>query len=167
MESNMIFEGGCSCRAVRYAMVERPLIVHACHCRQCQRVTGSAFVMNALIEKVKVDLLSGDIQSFHFPDTCHTAYFCRKCATYVWSEYKSGRFDDCWFMRVGALDEPDHLPPDVHIYVESKQPWVRISDNIPVYEKFYKIQDVWDVKHIARIATERNLPSNKRRCYVQ
>jgi len=91
--------GGCSCRKLRYRMNADPLIVHACHCRQCQRVTGSAFVMNALIEKENVELLSGDIASFHIPNTVHTAYFCRTCATYIWSEFKSGRFDDCGYRR--------------------------------------------------------------------
>lgn len=131
MKNTTNYLGGGSCRNLRYQINADPLIVHACHCRQCQRVTGSAFVLNALIEKVQVELLSGDITEFHFPGTHHTSYFCRDCATYIWSEYKSGRFDDCWFMRVGSLDEPDRLPPNVHIFIESKQPWVVIPDNAP------------------------------------
>jgi len=143
--------GGCSCRKLRYRMNADPLIVHACHCRQCQRVTGSAFVMNALIEKENVELLSGDIASFHIPNTVHTAYFCRTCATYIWSEFKSGRFDDCWFMRVGALDEPDRAPPNVHIFTESKQPWVAIPDEALGYRRFYKIKDVWKESSMDRM----------------
>lgn len=159
MKPELTYEGSCSCRKVRYRMNAKPLIVHACHCRQCQRVTGSAFVMNALIERTKVDLLYGDMQSTHFPGTFHTAFFCRECATFVWSEYKSGRFDDCWFIRVGTLDEPDLLPPGVHIYVESKQPWVIIPDEIPAYEKFYRIGDVWEDSSILRLAAERRSPT--------
>ena len=156
MNTKLVYEGGCSCRKVRYKLNAEPLIVHACHCRQCQRVTGSAFVLNALIEKTHVDQLSGNIRSFNFPDTCHTAFFCRVCATFVWSEYKSGRFDDCWFVRVGTLDEPQRAPPAVHIYVESKQPWVAIPDGIPKFEHFYRIKDVWGEISINRITAMRN-----------
>lgn len=156
MSTNMSYEGGCSCRKLRYKMNADPLIVHACHCRQCQRVTGSAFVMNALIEKDNVALLCGDIISFRFPDTYHTAYFCRGCATYIWSEYKSGRFDDCWFMRVGALDEPDRFPPNVHIFTESKQPWVVIPDDVPAYKHFYTIEAVWNTSSIDRMRSSRS-----------
>lgn len=154
MTDETILEGGCSCGKLRYRLNAEPLIVHACHCRQCQRVTGSAFVLNALIEKSKVDHLSGSIANFHFPDTYHTAYFCPECATYVWSQYKSGRFDDCWFVRVGSLDDPDRTPPDVHIFLESKQPWVAIPEGEPQFQAFYKIKDVWDKHSIERMGPE-------------
>lgn len=101
MAVDHVYEGGCSCRKVRYRLNSEPLIVHACHCRQCQRVTGSAFVMNGLIEKNEVELISGEVSKIKFADTQHTAYFCPDCATYVWSEYKSGRFDDCLFVCTG------------------------------------------------------------------
>ena len=99
-------------------------------------------------------MLSGEIANFRFPGTYHTAYFCRECATYVWSEYKSGRFDDCWFIRVGALDDPDRSPPNVHIFTESKQQWVVIPDDAPRYEQFYKINDVWDKSSIDRMGPD-------------
>ncbi|MFK7889787.1 MAG: GFA family protein [Granulosicoccus sp.] len=158
MKASFAFEGGCSCRSLRYQMTAEPLIVHACHCRQCQRVTGSAFVLNALVEKTNVKLLCGDLKNIHFSDTYHTAYYCGRCATYVWSEYKSGRFDNCWFMRVGTLDEPDRSPPDVHIYVESKQPWVVIPDETLRFERFYKIRDVWNSRSIERMGPSWNPP---------
>jgi hypothetical protein len=144
MTTETTFEGGCSCSKLRYRMNTSPLIVHACHCRQCQRVTGSAFVMNALIEKTQVEILTGTISEYNFPNTFHTAYFCPECATYVWSQYKTrGIFDDCWFIRVGTLDEPDRLPPDVHIFTESKQPWVKIPKEIPNFNEFYPFKEVW------------------------
>lgn len=159
MSDGISYEGGCSCRKLRYKMQGDPLIVHACHCRQCQRVTGSAFVMNALIEKTKVERLCGDIESIHFEGTRHTAFFCPECATYVWSQYKSGRFDDCWFVRVGTLDEPDLAPPDVHIFIESKQPWVLIPDEAPKFQRFYKIDEVWKKASIDRMGPDWNPPN--------
>lgn len=131
------------------------MIVHACHCRQCQRVTGSAFVMNALVEKTQVEILSGEISKHRFPDTSHTAFFCPECVTYVWSEY-TGRFKDCLFVRVGTLDEPDRLPPSVHIFMESKQPWVVIPEDVPSFDRFYQINDVWDEDSIARMGADWN-----------
>jgi len=137
-------------------MASTPLIVHACHCRQCQRVTGSAFVMNALIEKTRVEILRGKTLEFRFPGTCHTASFCPDCATYVWSEYRRGRFDDCWFVRVGTLDEPDSFPPDVHIFTESRQPWVVVPEHKPRFARFYQIRDVWRDDSIARMGPDWN-----------
>ena len=145
------YEGRCSCRKLRYRVNTSPLIVHACHCRQCQRVTGSAFVMNALVEKEQVEILCGDVSDFRFPETSHTAFSCPECATYVWSEYKGGHFNDCWFIRVGTLDEPDRLPPNVHIFTESKQPWVILPREVPSFKHFYSIRDVWEQSSIARI----------------
>lgn len=154
MNQNKYYEGSCSCRKLRFRVHADPLIVHACHCRQCQRVTGSAFVLNALNRKDEVELLSGEIGDIHFPGTHHTAYFCRECATYVWSEYRSGRFDECWFVRVGTLDEPDRSPPNVHIFTESKQPWVVIPEDAPRYKRFYQIKDVWDKSSIDRMGSD-------------
>ena len=149
------YEGGCSCGKVRYRLNNNPMIVHACHCRQCQRVTGSAFVLNALIEKDQVELLTGETANVRFPNTSHTAFFCPDCATYVWSEYK-GRFGDCWFIRVGSLDEPSRLPPDVHIFLESKQPWFSLPKEAPQFERFYEVKDVWDESSIARMGPNWN-----------
>lgn len=114
--------------------------------------------MNALVEKSALKQLSGEIRNFHFPDTYHTAYFCPDCATYVWSEYRSGRFDDCWFVRVGTLDEPDRMPPDVHIFTESRQSWVDLPLQALSFERFYKIRDVWPKSSIARLEAYRDKP---------
>jgi hypothetical protein len=151
MSTNNTFEGGCSCSKLRYRMNIDPLIVHACHCRQCQRVTGSAFVLNAIIEKDQVDVLSGNIGQYHFPGTFHTAFFCPECVTYVWSQYNGGSLGSCWFVRVGSLDEPDRLPPDVHIFTSSKQPWILIPKDAPRFEEYFNIRDIWRDSSIARM----------------
>ncbi|MCP4045674.1 MAG: GFA family protein, partial [Gammaproteobacteria bacterium] len=154
MTTSATYEGGCSCTKLRYRMKVAPLIVHACHCRQCQRVTGSAFVMNALVEKSEVELIRGATAHCTFPGTCHSAFYCPDCATYVWSEYASpkGSFNTCWFVRVGTLDEPDRFPPDVHIFTSSKQPWVIIPQDAPRYEVFYRIKELWSQSSQDRMA---------------
>ena len=138
----MPIRGGCLCGKARYRMAAEPLIVHACHCTQCQRLTGSAFALNALIERDKVALLSGALTDFRFPGSRHTASFCDACGGYLWSEYPS-HFEPCRFVRVGTLDEPDRFPPDVHIYTATKQPWVILPDGVPVFEEFYDQAQVW------------------------
>src|SRR3954449_2104571 len=119
------FEGGCACGSVRYALKTRPMFVHCCHCRDCQRQTGSAFVINALIETDRVLLLSGEPKPYPMPTDSgrpHDIHRCPACGTALWSDY--GHRPALRFVRVGTLDEPDALPPDVHIYVRSKLPWV-------------------------------------------
>jgi len=147
----MKYSGGCLCGKVRYTLKSSPLIVHACHCRQCQHVTGSAFVMNALIGKEDVDLESGTLNEFRFDRTRHTAFSCDQCATFVWSEY-AGQFSNCWFVRVGTLDDADLFPPDVHIYTDSRQPWVVIPDGTPCYKEFYPaLKAVWSEQSLHRL----------------
>ncbi len=154
----MTYEGGCSCGKMRYCLNAEPMFVHCCHCRQCQRITGSAFVINAIIEKSNVELLSGELASLRFPGTEHTAHFCPDCATYLWSQY-SPNFDSCWFVRVGTLDEPDRLPPNVHIYTESKQPWVSLADEIPAFTVYYDRAKLWPENSLDRLAQASGNPA--------
>ena len=67
MASNDTFEGGCTCRHVRYRINARPLFVHCCHCTWCQRETGSAFALNAMIEADRVELTSGEVEPVDTP----------------------------------------------------------------------------------------------------
>jgi len=119
-------EGGCTCRFVRYRMSSSPLSVHCCHCRWCQRETGASFALNALIEADRVQLLAGEVEVINTPSNSGKGQKisrCPRCRIAVWSNY-AGAGDAVRFIRVGTLDEPDCLPPDIHIYTESKQPWV-------------------------------------------
>ncbi len=142
-------EGRCTCGAVKFKLNAKPMMVHACHCSQCQRVTGSAFVMNAMIEKSQLELISGTPESSHFEGTTHTAFYCGDCGTYVWSQY--GGLDSCWFVRVGVLDDRDSLPPDVHVYTSTKQPWMVIPDGVPQFEEFYDLPTFWSAENLARL----------------
>jgi hypothetical protein len=116
-------EGGCACATVRYRLVSRPMFVHCCHCRNCQRQTGSAFVLNALIESDRVILLSGAPEAVAVPTDSgrpHQIYRCPRCGVAVWSVY--GGVQKLLFVRVGTLDDPTALTPNEHIYVRSKPP---------------------------------------------
>jgi hypothetical protein len=144
-------EGGCACGAVRYRMTSAPMFVHCCHCLDCQRQTGSAFVLNALIETARVQLLGAEPKRFEMPTASgrpHGVYRCAACGTAVWSEY--GGLAVLRFVRVGTLDEPRALAPDVHIYVRSKQPWVVIPAGVPAFDAYYDSRAVWPEASLAR-----------------
>ncbi|HEY6982264.1 GFA family protein [Reyranella sp.] len=139
------FEGGCTCRHVRYRMTSRPMFVHCCHCRWCQRETGTAFALNAMIEADRVELLSGEVEVVDTPSASgkgQRIWRCPICRIAVWSNY-AGAGDGVRFMRAGTLDEPDRLPPDIHIFTMSKQPWVILPKDVPAVREYYDPREMW------------------------
>jgi hypothetical protein len=150
-------DGGCTCRHVRYRMLTRPLFVHCCHCRWCQRETGSAFALNAMIEADRVQLLEGDVTVVDTPSNSGKGQRisrCPKCAIAVWSNY-AGAGDAIRFVRVGTLDEPSKLPPDIHIYTTSKQPWLMLPADTPAETEYYRAAERWPAESLERGAALR------------
>lgn len=150
--------GGCTCGQVRYQVTSAPLIVHGCHCRGCQKNSGSAFAINALYETGRVTLLSGEIEEVTVPTPSGTGQDiarCSVCKVAVWSNYNMGGplRKLIRFMRVGTLDDPDQMPPDVHIYTCSKQPWVTLPEDDPTADEFYVIKDTWSESSLERLET--------------
>ncbi|MGA9342594.1 MAG: GFA family protein [Rhodanobacteraceae bacterium] len=151
-ENSNLHEGGCTCRAVRYRMMSAPMFVHCCHCRWCQRETGTAFALNALIEADRVVLIEGEPEIVMTPSNSGKGQKisrCPDCRIAVWSTY-AGAGDAFRFVRVGTLDDPDRLPPDIHIFTASKQPWVVIPAGMPAVAEYYNRDDHWPVESIAR-----------------
>ena len=147
-------EGGCTCRFLRYRMAGKPLFVHCCHCRWCQRETGTAFALNAMIEADRVQLLAGEVEVFETPSLSGKGQKisrCPKCCIAVWSNY-AGAGEAVRFLRVGTLDEPDRLPPDIHIYTSSKQPWVMLPPGVPAMPEYYRASEQWPKESLARRA---------------
>ncbi|HKE38406.1 MAG TPA: GFA family protein [Casimicrobiaceae bacterium] len=145
-------EGGCDCRALRYRMTSRPLFVHCCHCRWCQRETGSAFALNAMIEADRVVLLSGSPEVVNTPSNSGKGQKitrCPVCRIAVWSNY-AGAGDKVRFVRVGTLDQPDRLPPDIHIFTMSKQPWLLLPPDAPAVEEYYDRNKYWPAESLQR-----------------
>lgn len=148
------YEGGCTCRFVRYRMTSGPLFVHCCHCRWCQRETGASFALNALIESDRVQLLQGEVEIIDTPSNSGKGQKisrCPRCHIAVWSNY-AGAGEAVRFIRVGTLDEPDRLPPDIHIFTASKQPWVVLAPGTPSVAEYYKTSEFWPKESLERRA---------------
>lgn len=154
----MFCEGGCSCGAVRYGLKTNPLVVHACHCRDCQRLTGAAYATNAGIEENNVELISGELKSFvrqGGSGTEHEVFFCSKCPTVVWSKFPGAV--SLLFVRVGTFDNPDQVSPHTHIFTRSKHPSVVLPDDLPTFEAFYSSRrGVWPEESVARLKAARD-----------
>lgn len=142
--------GGCFCGATRYRLTSPPMFVHCCHCKDCQRQTGSAFVLNAIIETDRIEY-SGELVPVTMKTDSgrpHDIYRCPKCQIAVWSDY--GRRPLIRFVRVGTLDEPSLLPPNVHIFTRSKLPWVGLPKDVPAFDVYYDMKTLWPAESLAR-----------------
>jgi hypothetical protein len=145
------FDGGCACGAVRYRLTSEPMIVHCCHCEDCQRQAGGAFAINALIETDRIELLRGEPVAISMPTDSgrpHDIYRCEDCATAVWSDY--GRRPAMRFVRATTLDDRQALAPDVHIFTRSKLPWVSLPPEVPAFEIYYDMATLWPAESLAR-----------------
>jgi hypothetical protein len=136
-------EGGCACGEVRYRLTSEPLFTHCCHCLNCQRQTGSAFVINLLIEADRVELTSGEPRPIDVPrddGSMQRIWRCPSCQTALYSQYTSPLVR---FVRGGTLDEPRGIEPDVHIFTKSKVDWVALPDSVPAFDVFYDAKELW------------------------
>lgn len=138
-------DGRCDCGRVRYRLASGPLFVHACHCRWCQRESGSAFALNAMIEADRVHSLGEAPEVIDTPSASGQGQKiarCAHCKVAVWSHY-AGAGPVLSFVRVGTLQEPDQMPPDIHIFTSTRQPWLKLDDRVPVVEEYYDRSQMW------------------------
>jgi hypothetical protein len=145
-------EGGCACGEVRYRLSSGPMFVHCCHCTSCQTETGSAFAINALIESDRVETTRGAAEPVMTPSESgrgQRIWRCPACHVALWSNYR-GAGDAVHFVRVGTLDTPASLPPDIHIYTRSKLPWVRLPEGVPAVEEYYQSKAHWPAESLER-----------------
>ena len=143
--------GRCSCGEVKYRLASAPMFVHCCHCLNCQRHTGSAFVINLLIEAERVEVLSGAPEPVTMPldgGSPNRIFRCPACRVALWSEY--GGRSQVLFVRGGTLEEPSRVSPDVHIYTRSKLGWVRLPESVPAFDAYYDAKTLWPTASLER-----------------
>ncbi|MBI3230569.1 MAG: GFA family protein [Burkholderiales bacterium] len=148
------FDGHCTCGHVHFRMLSKPMFVHCCHCTWCQRETGTAFALNAMIEAERVELLQGNIEVIHTPSNSGKGQHisrCPHCKIALWSNY-AGAGERIRFVRVGTLKRRDLLPPDIHIFTSTKLPWVVLPDGVPAVAEYYKSVEYWPAESLARRA---------------
>jgi hypothetical protein len=151
-QGNRELIGGCACGNVRYQLSSEPMYVHCCHCRSCQRETGAAYALNAIIEADRVNILDGTPEIIATPSDSgndQKIMRCPDCHVALWSHYAGPDIKVC-FVRVGTLDNPDLLPPDIQIFTRSKQPWVPLSADIPSVDVYYDPEELWPDESLAR-----------------
>jgi hypothetical protein len=144
-------QGGCACGALRYRLASHPLFIHCCHCLNCQRQTGSAFVVNLLIEADRVEVLTGAVQPVDVPrddGSVQRVSRCPQCQVAVFSEYTR---PEVRFVRGGTLDDPTDVAPDVHIYIRSKVGWVTLPQGTPAFEAYYDHEKLWPPESLRRL----------------
>jgi hypothetical protein len=144
-------EGGCACGAVSYRLASQPMFVHCCHCLNCQRQTGSALVVNLLIEADRVQVLAGAPQPVDAPrdeGSSQRFFRCPDCQVAIFSEYGP---PEVRFVRGGTLDDPTGITPDVHIYVRSKVGWVTLPEGTPAFHVYYDHGELWPAESLSRL----------------
>ena len=149
-------EGGCACGAVRYRLASEPLFTNCCHCLNCQRQTGSAFVINLLIEADRVELLAGDPHPVDAPrddGSTQRIFRCPTCEVAIFSQYGHPGVS---FVRAGTLDDPASVAPDAHIFTRSKLPWVALPDSVPAFDVYYDSKTLWPSASLERLRAVRS-----------
>lgn len=152
-EAEVIADGGCACGKIRFRITLPPLFVHCCHCRWCQRETGASYALNALIETDRVSLLEGEPEMTLTPSNSgkgQEIWRCPNCRVALWSNY-AGFGRRVSFIRVGTLDAPERIEPDIHIFTSSKQPWVVIPEGHAAVGEYYSLKEYWPESSRARL----------------
>jgi hypothetical protein len=153
MSAHGSLEGGCVCGAIRYKLTNTPMIVHACHCRDCQKLTGSAFAINLWIEREFVEPSGAAPVAVRVPPggsgKPHDVFRCAECGTALWSKYHAAP-GDTLLLRAGTLDDPDAATPDIHLFTRSKVPWFELPNDARAFDTFYKIDEVWPPESLKR-----------------
>lgn len=151
-ESLDAIKGACTCGQVRFQLNRAPMFVHCCHCTWCQRESGSAFALNALIETSEVQLLAGEPVTVTVPSNSgkgQKVLRCSYCQTALWSHF-NGAGDMIAFVRAGSLDQ--RFAPDVHIFTESKLAWVQLPEGTPAVSQYYRASELWPAESLERRA---------------
>jgi predicted N-acetyltransferase YhbS/ketosteroid isomerase-like protein len=131
------FTGGCLCGAIRYE-IDAVFDVIYCHCNHCRRSSGAPVLLTAQVSGDAFRLTKGS-PSEHRTSDSGRSFFCGTCGTGLYGEYappnhplvREGRY---FSVRVGTLDDPERVRPQIHQFVENKLSWFDTTDNLPRVE---------------------------------
>jgi len=131
-----MIEGGCNCGAVRYKLAGAPLVTAQCHCRNCQRQSGSAFSVNLVVRLSDVET-TGELTTWIDRDT-HSGNpvyrrFCGTCGSPIFSDLARG--NGTTIIKLGTLDDPAAFAPAVSVWTTTKLPWVELPNGQKGFER--------------------------------
>ena len=143
-------KGGCICGQVRYQLKEKPLFTQACHCKDCKVLTGSSYVVNSSVLENTL-IIDGEVSTTKLTagsGAASRAFFCTKCGTYLYTDYDSavGRLN----VRTKTLDNSHKFPPQVHIFIKNKDPWLNLSKDVICFEEMYDPKKTWPEESLKR-----------------
>ena len=150
MKNNQSLKGGCICGQVKYQITDKPLFTQACHCKDCKVLTGSSFIVNTSVLENTL-MVEGEVSSTKLTAGSGTAcrtFFCTKCGTYVYADYNTavGRLT----VRTKTLEDSDKFPPQAHIFVKDKDPWLNLSEDVNCFEEMYDAKITWPEESLNR-----------------
>ncbi|AVH63739.1 MULTISPECIES: GFA family protein [unclassified Nostoc] len=128
------FTGGCLCGNIRYECSAEPIVMGNCHCRDCQRATGSAFASALLIPRAAVTI-AGEVKYYEvIGDSGATVGrgFCPNCGSRLFSKPPNLELIG---ILAGSLDDPSWFQPGMDFYTASAQPWDYMNPDLPKFTK--------------------------------
>ncbi len=135
MEQESPLVGGCACGAVRYKVTGKPISVHACHCTDCQTLSGSAFGLSMVLKRSYMEVTQGEVQLNDFTASKNRMHrhHCAKCGVALW--FSSPGYEGIIAIKPGTLDDTSGLRPIAHMWYRSAQPWLDVGDDVPVFQE--------------------------------
>ena len=129
------FTGTCQCGGLRCVVNSQPIVTVACHCRDCQKLSASAFSLTMLIPEDSFELSSGKLKVFERPAELGgsaVCYFCPTCGNRVYHE--NPQLPGFYRLKPGGLDDTSGILPQAHVWTSRAQPWYELPGDVPVYE---------------------------------
>jgi len=136
MELKLPFTGGCVCGAIRYECTAAPIMMFKCHCRDCQQVSGGAFVPGMLVPLAAFRLTRGELRYHYTPSLAggyHKRGFCPDCGSRLTGGQSEERPAPFIGLTAGSLDDPSWFQPQMDFFVSDAQPWDLMDGTLPKY----------------------------------
>ena len=111
------------------------MITLVCHCRDCQKLSVSAFSMTMMVRREDLEIVRGELAAFDRPAASGNVarcYFCPTCSNRIYHENPAK--PELVRLKPGTLDDTDIIQPDMHVWTSSKQAWVKLPDDMPCHE---------------------------------
>ena len=132
-----LHRGGCLCGDVRYRTVGSPERTTICHCTFCQRLTGSAFLVEPVFATSNVVIEQGALASYEHRSPAHgrrlTVHFCARCGSRIGLSFE--RFPGFVGICGGTFDDPHWFKPDRHIFTQTAVPWMVFPPDVACYRQ--------------------------------